>query len=137
MSYLTLEDINKLPIIFIGEQVSNNGHIDFIDESQLKYNACQGEDKYGRIFVVIKVKEIETDKCYIQTFFKRYRWKKDNSWMGTTVKSKKSKFINTNDGMSFEQQEMVKNLLKGKIITLTRELQPVNDNMIGNLICLW
>lgn len=137
MSYLKLDDIYTLPMLYVGDRLGNNGYIDFINEDEVSSNAIQGIDKYGRIFIVLKIREIETKKCYIQTFFKRYSVKiDDNSWMGTNIVSLKSVLINTPNGMTITQQEMVKNLLKGNIITMTKELYPNNDNMIGNSFVL-
>ena len=126
-------NLNKYPVLDLGNRLGHSGYIDFITWDEVTEPVMTGFDYYHRAFIVIKfIIDKDTDKPIkiMQTFFERYTNSKD-LWMGCG--SATEYLIYTFGGMKQEQFDFINKILEGKELKIPDN---INSPFVGRSISL-
>lgn len=126
------ELINHYPILDTKDRNGLTDYIDYIELSEVNDMVVRGKDKFYRPFFTIKFKVDELEPA-IQTFFQRYS-NDSNCWMGCGNFT--HNLIDTSGGTNIIQFRFLRDLIKNKTATITKEISPCSEYFIGKKVTL-
>jgi hypothetical protein len=115
------------PRLEIGNRCGSTDYIDFLKWKEVTSDIMYGIDRFQRSFIVIKFMVEDYPKPLMQTFFQRYT--DEEYWMGCGHAT--NLLIDTTGGMSFDQQELIQNIIDGKEVTIEDKHHPDEFSYCG------